>query len=48
MPYEQVLCDIENRDAADNSRPVGALRKVCLRFVNAVSRRWQALCLAYH
>jgi cytidylate kinase len=34
MPYEQVLCDIESRDAADYSRPVGALRKVCLRFVN--------------
>jgi cytidylate kinase len=28
MPYEQVLHDIESRDAADYSRPVGALKKV--------------------
>jgi hypothetical protein len=28
MPYEQVLRDIESRDAADYSRPVGALKKV--------------------
>jgi cytidylate kinase len=30
MPFEQVLCDIESRDAADYSRPVGALKKVRL------------------
>jgi hypothetical protein len=29
LPYEQVLQDIEARDAADYSRPVGALKKVC-------------------
>jgi cytidylate kinase len=28
--YEQVLHDIESRDAADYSRPVGALKKVAL------------------
>jgi hypothetical protein len=30
MSYEQVLHDIESRDAADYSRPVGALKKVGL------------------
>ena len=29
LPYEHVLQDIEARDAADYSRPVGALKKVC-------------------
>jgi hypothetical protein len=30
IPYEQVLHDIQSRDAADYSRPVGALKQVTL------------------